>query len=167
MLYRAMGIRGSASFEEIMDHLSAQGLRAVLMDPAYIAGPDHMLSAATHAERAIAQGTARSKTFETEVILYCAWERQIGRANERMRPKEGATEHALLIAGEGDPDLGGIGIEVDDTILSVDDSKMDRLGLSDPFLSPEDQALENVASVDLLKSRLSHYRQAKLLSFAQ
>lgn len=157
MQYRAMGIRGSASFEEILDHLTARGLRAVLMDPAYIAGPDHMLSAAMHAERAIAQGTARSKTFETEAILYCAWERQIGKANERMRPKEGATEHALLIAGEGDPDLGAIGIEIDDTILSVDDAKRGRLGLSDPFLSPEDQALENVASVDLLKCRHGYH----------
>ncbi len=153
MQYRAMGIRGSASFEEIMGHLSAQGLRAVLMDPDYIAGPDHMLSAAMHAERAMAQGTSRSKTFETEVILYCAWERQIGRAIERMRPKDGATEHALLIAGDGDPDLGAIGIMVDDAVLAVDDAKKERLGLSDPFLPPEDQALENVASVDMLKSR--------------
>jgi KEOPS complex subunit Cgi121 len=153
MQYRAMGIRGPASFEAIMQHLSAQGLRAVLMDPAYIAGPDHMLSAAVHAERAFEDGTARSKTFETEVILYCAWERQIGRANDRMRPKEGTDEYALLIVGEGDPRLGDIGIEEDGSILAVDDAKRQRLALSDPFLSPEDQALENVAAVDLLKSR--------------
>jgi KEOPS complex subunit Cgi121 len=153
MQYRAMGIRGSASFEEIMDHLSARGLRAVLMDPAYIAGPDHMLSAAMHAERAFAQGTARSKTFETEVILYCAWERQIGRANDRMRPKEGSEEHALLLIGDGDPRLEEIGIEEDGSILAVDDAKRQRLALLDPFLSPEDQALENVASVDMLKNR--------------
>jgi len=153
MQYRAMGIRGPASFEVIMQHLSAQGLRAVLMDPAYIAGPDHMLSAAVHAERAFEDGTARSKTFETEVILYCAWERQIGRANDRMRPKEGTDEYALLIVGEGDPRLGDIGIEEDGSILAVDDAKRQRLALSDPFLSPEDQALENVAAVDLLKSR--------------
>ena len=70
-----------------------------------------------------------------------------------MRPKEGSTEHALLIIGDGDPRLDDIGVEVDDSILSVDDAKKLRLALSDPFLSPEDQALENVASVDLLKSR--------------
>lgn len=167
MQYRALGIRGSAPFETILDHLAARGLRAVLMDPDYIAGPDHMVSAALHAERAFADGTARSKTFETEVILYCAWERQIGRANDRMRPKEGSTEYALLIAGDADPRMEDIGVETDPTILAVDEAKIERLGLSDPFLSPEDQALENVAAVDLLKNRAAADQQFNLLSVAQ
>jgi len=167
MQYRALGIRGSAPFGAILDHLTARGLRAVLMDPDYIAGPDHVISAAIHAERAFADGTARSKTFETEVILYCAWERQIGRANDRMRPKDGTTEYALLIAGDGDPRLEEIGVETDPSILAVDEEKINRLGLSDPFLSPEDQALENVAAVDLLKNRTASNLQFNLLRFAQ
>lgn len=153
MDYRAMGIVGDAGFEELVSHFSSLGFTAVLMDPDFVAGPDHLISAAMHAERAFLQGTARSKTFETEAIIYAAWDRQIGRANDRMRPKDGSGRFALLLSGEGDPQLESIGMSRDDSILAVDDAKKERLGLNDPFLSAEDQALENVASVDLLKAR--------------
>ncbi len=151
MGYLAAGMRADRPFEEVISVLSSAGIRAVVMDPDYIAGADHMLAAAMHAERAFARGTARSKTFETEVMLYCAWERQIGKAMDRMRPKEWQRAFAVLVE-DGDPDFASLGFVRDDSVISVDAAKAARLGLTDPFLSPEDQAVENVASVDLLKA---------------
>jgi len=153
MRFSVMGMVGDVPFEEAVVRIVSQGFEVVLMDPGYVAGAGHLVSAVEHAERAMANGTARSKTIQTEVILYAAWERQIGRANDRMRPKDAAHGYAAVIIGEGDFDPASIGMSRDDSILDPTPEKAVSMGLCDPFLSPEDQAIENVAMVDLLKQR--------------
>ena len=116
-----------------------------------VAGREHALAAAGHAERAFAEGTNRSKTLPTEIILYCAWERQIGKAMSKMRPKEGRDEYVAILMDVDDPRLDGIGMTRDDSIVEATEWKAERLGLRSCFLSPEEQAVENVAMVELQK----------------
>lgn len=151
MRFQAIGMRGGAGFEELVAHFTGMGGEVVLLNPDMVCGRDHLLSAAAHAERAFAEGTNRSKTLQTEIILYAAWERQIGRAMERMRPKPGADAYAAVLIDIDDPRLDDVGMLRDDSLLDATPDKAERLGLTDRFLSPEDQAVENVAMVELLK----------------
>ena len=151
MRFDVIGIRGSAPFETIVSHFTSMGGDVVLLDPDMVAGRSHALAAARHAERAFAEGTNRSKTLPTEIILYCAWERQIGRAMEKMRPKAGRDEYVAILMDVDDPRLEEIGMARDDSLVEATPWKAERLGLRSCFLSPEDQAVENVAMVELQK----------------
>ena len=77
MDFKVIGMRGNTSFDEIITHFTTMGGEIVLMDPDMVVGKDHIISAAIHAERSFSEGTNRSKTILTEIILYAAWERQI------------------------------------------------------------------------------------------
>ena len=151
MRFQVIGMRGPARFQEIVDHFTSMGGDVVLLDPDMVCGGRHALSAAMHAERAFAEGTNRSKTLPTEIILYCAWERQIGKAMGKMRPKEGRDEYVAVLMDVDDPHLEDIGMSRDDSIADATPWKAERLGLRSCFLSPEEQAVENVAMVVLLK----------------
>ena len=150
---QVIGIRGDATFERMVEHFTSLGGDVVIMDPMYVCGKDHVISAVMHAERSFEQGTNRSKTLLTEIILYVAGERQISKAMERMRPKQGCKEYALaLLNVGGDLRLGEIGMERDDSILLATKEKAERMGLKNPFGIPyEDLALETVAMLDLAK----------------
>lgn len=151
MRFDVIGMRGPASFDTIVSHFTSMGGDVVLLDPDMVAGRRHVLSAAHHAERAFAEGTNRSKTLPTEIIVYCAWERQIGKALAKMRPKEGRDEYVALLMDVDDPRLDEIGMERDDSLIDPTPWKAERLGLRSCFLSPEEQAVENVAMVELQK----------------
>lgn len=151
MRFQIIGMRGDAPFDTIVGHFTSMGGDVVLMDPDMVAGREHVLSAVEHAERAFANGTNRSKTLLTEIIVYCAWERQIGRALARMRPKEGRDEYVAVLLGVDDPRLEDIGMVRDDSLMDVTEWKVENLGLRSRFLPPVDIAVENVAMVDLMK----------------
>ena len=151
MRFDVIGIRGPATFETIVSHFTSLGGDVVLLDPDMIAGRSHALAAANHAERAFAERTNRSKTLPTEIILYCAWERQIGKAMAKMKPKEGRDEYVAILMDVDDPRLGDIGMVRDDSLVDATPWKAEKLGLRSCFLSPEDQAVENVAMVELQK----------------
>ena len=145
-------MRGDAPFDEMVNHFTSMGGDVVLMDPDMVAGKDHILSAATHAVRAFSEGTNRSKTVLTEIILYAAWERQISKALAKMKPKEGRNEYVALLIDIDDPRLDAIGMTRDDSLIDATDLKAERLGLKKGAVSYEDQAIENVALVELLKN---------------
>jgi len=146
-----IGIRGPVPFEDLVAHFTSLGGDVVLMDPDMVCGREHVMSAVMHAERAFSNGTNRSKTILTEILLYCAWERQIGKALSKMRPKEGRDEYVALLIDVDDPHLDEIGMVRDDSLYEPTEWKCEKLGLRICFLSPVDQALENVAMVDLMK----------------
>ena len=150
---QVIGIRGGATFERMVEHFTSLGGEVVIMDPMYVCGKDHVISAVMHARRSFEHGTNRSKTLLTEIILYVAGERQISKAMERMRPKQGCKEFALALLDQPDDlKLQDIGMERDDSILSATKEKAERMGLENPFGIPyEDLALENVAMLDLAK----------------
>lgn len=151
MRYQVIGIRGKAGFDTMVGHFTSLGGDVVLMDPDMVVGKDHILSAASHAERSFSEGTNRSKTILTEIILYSAWERQISKALSKMKPKEGRDEYVALLIDIEDPKLDAIGMERDDSLIDATSEKARKLGLVDGPISYEDQAIENVAMVELLK----------------
>ena len=146
-----IGIRGPVPFEDLVAHFTSLGGDVILMDPDMVCGREHVMSAVMHAERAFSNGTNRSKTILTEILLYCAWERQIGKALSKMKPKEGRDEYVALLIDVDDPHLDEIGMVRDDSLYEPTEWKCEKLGLRSCFLSPVDQALENVAMVDLMK----------------
>jgi KEOPS complex subunit Cgi121 len=152
MNIQVIGIRGDLGFDEIVRHFTRLGGDVVLLDPCMVCGRDHILSAVMHAERAFSSGNNRSKTLLTETILYAAGDRQIGRAMEKMRPKEGRNEMVAVLFEIDDPGLDKIGMARCDEIIEASSEKAKNLGL-DMFdgISCEDAALEHVAMADLLK----------------
>ena len=150
---RVIGLRGDASFDDMVKHFTSLGGEVVIMDPMYVCGKDHIISAVRHAERSFEHGTNRSKTILTEILLYAAGERQISKALEKMKPKAGCREYALaLLDVPDDMKLNDIGMERDDSILDANVNKADALGLDHSFDIPiEDLALEMVALLDLAK----------------
>lgn len=151
MRFQVAGIRGGTDFDTMVEHFQSLGGDVILMDPDMVCGRDHVLSAAMHGERAFREGTNRSNSLLTEIILYAAWERQIGKALAKMKPKDGRDEYVALIIDVDDPEFGSIGMERDDTLLEATEWKCEKLGLKDCFLSPEDQAIERVALLELQK----------------
>ena len=152
MSFQVIGIKGDIGFDKIVEHFIGLGGDIVLLDPQMVCGRDHIVSAVMHAERAFGQGMNRSKTLPTEIILYAAGDRQIGRAMERMRPKEGTDGMVAVLLGIDDPKLEKAGLIRCDEIMDASPEKAKNLGL-DIFdgISYEDAALELVAMVDLLK----------------
>ncbi len=151
MQFQLIGMRGDASFDDMVAHFTSLGGEVVLMDPDAVIGKDHIMTAAMHAERAFSNGTNRSKTILTEILLYSAWERQIGKALSKMKPKEGRNEYVALLIDIDDPKLDTINMMRDDSLIDATDEKAEKNGLNKEFLSYEDQAVENVAMVELLK----------------
>ena len=149
---QVIGIKGTVGFDDVVRHFTGLGGDAVLLDPDMVCGRDHIVTAVMHAERAFKNGTNRSKTLLTETILYAAGERQIGRAMEKMRPKEGGRGMVAVLFGIGDPRLDMIGAERCDDLLEASPQKARNLG-ADMFdgVSCEDAVLEHVAMTDLLK----------------
>jgi len=151
MEYQVIGMRGGSDFDSIVGHFTGLGGEVILFDPDMVAGRDHILSAAMHAERSFSEGTNRSKTLLTEIILYAAWERQISKAVSKMKPKAGRNEYVALLIDIKDPELDSIGMVRDDSLIDATDAKAEKLGLLKGSVSYEDQAVENVAMVELLK----------------
>ena len=152
MEHMVIGMRGDVPFKDLVSHFTSMGGEVVLMKPERVLGRDHIESALMHAERSMANGTNRSKTILTEILLYAAWERQIGRAVDAMRPSADKGEYVALLLDIAEPRLEDIGMVRDDSLIEATKEKAEALGLRDPFLSIEDQAVENVAIVDLLKA---------------
>ncbi|MCL1979137.1 MAG: hypothetical protein FWG60_03150 [Methanomassiliicoccaceae archaeon] len=152
MNVQVIGIEGDTGFDDIVRHFIGLGGDVLLLDPSSVCGKDHIISAVMHAERAFRNGTNRSKTIMTETILYAAGERQIGRAMERMRPKEGRREMVAVLFGIEDPKLESIGMARRDEIMEASAEKAKNLG-AEMFdgTACEDAVLEHVAMTDLLK----------------
>ncbi len=151
MRFQVAGIRGTTEFDSIIAHFQSMGGDIVLMDPDKVVGKDHLMSSAIHAERAFSEGSNRSNSLLTEIIVYAAWERQIGKAISKMRPPEGSESYAIVAVDVDELRLDAIGMSRDDSILDASSEKVSTLGLNDPFLSPEDQAVERVALLELQK----------------
>ena len=72
-------MKDDVPFDDIVSHFTSMEGDGVRMNPGMVAGKDHVLSAARHAERAFSKGTNRSTTLLSEIILYATWERLISK----------------------------------------------------------------------------------------
>lgn len=151
MDYNIIGMRGDTPFQDIISHYISCGCEIILLNPDYVMGRKHLESAIFHAERAMKNGTNRSKSLISEIILYAAWERQINKALEKMKPPTDSKQYVAIILGSSDCDVDSISMKKDDSIIEPNDEKAKLLGLDDPFLDYSSQAVERVADVDLLK----------------
>jgi len=150
--FEIIGMSGSTDFDSILNHFIGLGGDVILLDPEMVCGKDHLISAVMHAERAFGNGTNRSKNILTETILYAAGERQISKAIEKMRLKEGRKEMVAVIFDVNDISIDKIGMERRDDLLSASEEKAKNLG-AELFegVSVEDAVLEHVAILDLMK----------------
>lgn len=133
----------------------AQGFTLLRADRVY--GKDHLLHAATLAQRAVDEGRARSADVQTETLLYAAGERQIGKALELLGLREGVDALAVVAWSDPEPLARALGWTRDDAVLGGDAGVLDAFGVSPDeraMLPPErwgDLVLERVALVDVLK----------------
>lgn len=143
-----IGIVCSDPMDSILDRLTARGGEAVLVEPLYVYGRLHCLSAVAHARRSFSEGTNRARDLPAEVMMYLSGERQASRAISRMRPRGNRMVAILIDAG---PDLTGI--IRDDSLIDGTPDKAVALGL-DPkgtSVTCEQLALELVAMLDVEK----------------
>jgi KEOPS complex subunit Cgi121 len=153
MDFSVVGLTGGRPFSATVDHFRSLGGDAVLFDPDMVCGPAHLLSAAEHAARAFSNGTNRSKTLATEMILYAAGERQISKAMKKMNPKDPDKPVAAVVISLSDLRLEAIGAERCDDILEANVSKARALGIDryGKGIDPESLALELVAMLEIEK----------------
>jgi tRNA threonylcarbamoyladenosine modification (KEOPS) complex Cgi121 subunit len=93
-----------------------------------------------------------------ETMLYASGERQISKAQEKMRVKAGSERVALVLFGAGKREaLRAAGLEEDDSVLECDRRKLAHFGIEPKELETVppgkdvDLVLERVASVEILK----------------
>ena len=151
MNVQVIGLRGDFTFDDAVRHFTGLGGEVVLFDPSMVCGKAHILSAARHAERAFAEGTNRARNILTEIVLFAACERQIGKALKKMGPKGDCMVAAVLDCGD-DLHLDELGAVRDDSLCDPSEEKAWNLGAEIyEGVPPEDCVLEMVAMVDLLK----------------
>ncbi|MFQ5552936.1 MAG: KEOPS complex subunit Cgi121, partial [Thermoplasmata archaeon] len=109
-----------AFIERLREAAAERGLEAQAFDSDLVFGAEHLLAAWDHADRAFAHGSNVASDRMVEVLLFAAGERQITRALEKLGLKEGKDRLALLVAGEGDPDvlLKKLELVRDDSLLA-------------------------------------------------
>lgn len=148
-----IGTRGSCTFEKTVGHFTSMGGDVILLDPMYVYGEKHVLSAVEHAERAFREGTQRSKTFLTEVIMYISGERQASKALKKMRPKSDSGPMVAVLFDIDSPRLEEIGLTEDDSVVEGTPEKAATMGLDKHGLDIdfEELALELVAMLDIEK----------------
>lgn len=145
-----MGIRGRLPFDTAVEHFTSMGGDVILLNPMYVYCREQILSAVEHAERAFRNGSNRSKTFLTEVIMYTSGERQVSKALKKMRPAEDSGEVIAVLFDIDDPHLDCLNVVRDDSILTGTEERAEAMGLSGkgPY---EYLALELVAMLDIEK----------------
>lgn len=148
-----IGIRGECSFEKAVEHFTSMGGDVLLIDPLYVYGRKHVASAVEHAERAFSNGTNRSRTFLTEVMMYIAGERQASRALKKLKPASDSEPRVAVLFDIERPGLEEIGLTRDDSIIEGTPEKAIAMGLDDHGMDIdlEQLALELVAMLEIEK----------------
>jgi KEOPS complex subunit Cgi121 len=148
-----IGIKCEKTPAELIAHFDSLGIEAVLFNPDYICGKDHVLSAYLHAERAFSRSVNRSKSLLSEIILYASADRQIGRAIKKMSPKKGDTEFVILLIGNTDDlRLDEIGCKRDDSLIDCTETSAKNMELEKSSIPYTELILEHVAAVDIMKA---------------
>ncbi len=148
-----IGVTGDCPFDRAVEHFTSMGGEVILLNPLYVYGERHVLSAVMHAERAFANGTHRSKTLLTETIMYIAGERQASKALKKVRPVSDSEPRVAVLFDIDDPKLDEIGLVRDDSVIAGTPEKAAAMGL-DAFgqdVDFEELALESVAMLDIEK----------------
>jgi len=140
-----------------------------VFDATLIYGEEHLVSAVTHALRAMKRKTNTTNSLEMEIMLYASGERQLKLAIPKMGVKQGKGSIAVVFVHETEKTSGGVSDQTIDTMLHSlsfirDDSvlmgNMDTLknfGITDKeFRTVKKEKyghliLEKIALVDIIK----------------
>ncbi len=148
-----IGIKCEKSPEEIGERFVSEGMEAVIFDPDYVCGKDHLISAYLHAERAFSRNIQRSRNILSETILYAAADRQVGKAIAKMSPKKGQNSFVVLVIGDfKESVLGKLNAVRDDSLIECDEISARNMGLEKSSVPYAELVLEHVASVDIMKN---------------
>ncbi len=147
-----IGIRGSLPFDKAVEHFTSKGGEVILLNPLYVYGKNHVLTAILHAERAFANSSNRSKNILTETIMYISGERQVSKALKRMKPSTDSVECVAVLFDIKDPELELLNVERDDSIIDGNEEKAKAIGINlSSGIEPEKLVLELVAMLDIEK----------------
>lgn len=148
-----IGIRGNCSFDRMSKHYRSKGGDLIVLKPMYVYCTEQVLSAVEHAERAFRNGTNRSNTLLTEIIMYVSGERQVSKALKKMRPAPNANDRILVLINVDDPALDLLGLTEAPSLLEGTPEKAAAMGLDMKGLDvdPRDLAMELVAMLDIEK----------------
>ena len=157
MKMKVLGVRGSiGSVEEVMEKVrnfeDAHSSTVQLLRADRIFGQLHLVSAVERAQRAFEQGRNRSKHLGTEILLYCAAERQIKNAIELLGITTDTEEIAIVIVGDASEEelLALLGFQRDDDVL---DGEKDSgaFGMTDAEVA----AVGKVRVIDIILERMA------------
>lgn len=147
-----IGIICDMESKDIASHFRSLGAEAVLFDPDYICGKDHVISSYMHADRAFSSNNPRTRNILSETLLYASADRQVGRAIKKMGPKEGGTEFVILVIGDvEDLKLSEIDAKQDDSLIDCTEISAKNMGLENSAIPYTELILEHVAAVDIMK----------------
>ncbi len=139
------------------------------MDADWIYGKNHLISATSHAKRAIEQKNNSTNSLSMEILLYASGERQIQKAIKNIGVKKGKGNIAFVFTNKDNYEIEKISEEIiekvlaifdleqDDKILEGDSNTLKKFGITKKELNtlPEskygDIILEKVAMVDVIK----------------
>ncbi len=128
-----------------------------------VVGPDHVRTAALHAQRAFDEGRNQADRIEVEFVRYVAGERQIKRALAKMGIEDGADGAVVVSLGEKRLDalryfVDYLGLREDNTLVEPTLEKLEAFGIPRDALAAttddnrDDTVMEAVAAVDLMRS---------------
>jgi tRNA threonylcarbamoyladenosine modification (KEOPS) complex Cgi121 subunit len=131
-----------------------------------ICGEHHLISAATHAIRALARHENIGATFGTELLRYASCSRQVKDGVDKLGIKDNIESVAIVISHDKSENelsnieqelLRSVGLTRDDNVLEPNIIKLERLGISKaeintvPATKIYDLILEHIAIVDVMK----------------
>ncbi len=136
-----------------------RGSEILLADASVVFGPEHLESAAFHAERARDARLMATRSVSMEALLYLAGERQVADAIRVAGITESTTAIAVGVFGTASVDelIAQVGWHRDDGVLAAEGKDLGRLGISNAERGTVahdrivDLALERTAMLDVNK----------------
>jgi KEOPS complex subunit Cgi121 len=160
-------IKNLDDFLKKVDNFSFEsGLTIQVFNSDVIYGKDHIISAVEHARRSIARKTNTTKSFEKEILLYAAGERQLKLAIPKMGVKEGVGNIAFVFINDSKNEilektindlLKKLNLTKDDNVLNGNKNTLEMFGISEDEIKTVNKSkyghiiLEKVAMVDIIK----------------
>lgn len=169
---KIIGCKGTISsvddfINQINDFAEKYNIKIQVMDATVVFGKDHLISAFEHAKRALNQNTASTHSFEMELLLYAAGERQIKHAISKMGLKKENNLFVIIFLTSDnkhepiytiiDNFLDKFHLKRDDSVLEPDETMLSKFGIKKESIKSvrKDQKfqliLEKVALVDIIK----------------
>ncbi len=164
MTHAIAGARGTVRNREpvikaAQEWAAERGSEVLLADASVVFGPEHLESAALHAERARDARLMATRSVSMEALLYLAGERQVADAIRVAGITEATTTVAVGVFGDASVGelIARLGWSRDDGVLDARGKDLGRLGIRKAAQGtvPEEQAvdlaLEHTAMLDVLK----------------